>query len=144
MKLFIASDHGAYWAKKYLVDQLSSNYNVIDLGTDSEDSVDYPRYAIDLAKNIQADQSARGILLCGSGIGVSMVANRFKSVRAALCHNIEEAQLSRAHNNANVLCLPGRSLAEDKILEIAKHWLASEFEGGRHQKRLDQFNLLGE
>lgn len=144
MKIFLASDHAAYWQKKYLVEALEASYQIEDLGAGSDESVNYADFAVKLARSVQLDKDSVGILLCGSGIGVSMAANRFKGIRAALCRDVEDAKLSRQHNNANVLCLAGRKIPEDELLSIAKAWLNEEFEGGRHQARIDTFNSLGE
>lgn len=143
MKVFIASDHAAYNEKQLLVEHLKSNYEVVDLGTTSAESTNYPDWAIKLVKSVKAQDSV-GILLCGSGIGVSMTANRFSGIRAALCRDEEDAKMSRLHNNANVLCLSGRRTAVDQIKKISSVFLTTPFEGGRHQTRLDLFNDLGE
>lgn len=143
-KLFIASDHAAFWQKKFLVEKLNDSYDIEDLGTNSEDSVHYPRYAIALVESVLKTPNSRGILLCGSGIGVSIVANRYKGIRAALCRDTEDAEMSRKHNDSNVLCLGGRKTSEDELLEVVKVWLAEEFEAGRHQTRVDMFDGLGE
>lgn len=143
-QLFIASDHAAYQSKQELIEWLKSfNYQVVDLGTDSEESCHYPEYAMAVATKISNTQN-KGILLCGSGIGVSMVANRFKGVRAAVCRTSQDATLSRQHNNSNVLCLGARFSSSEEIHSIVKTWLETEFEGGRHQTRVDLFNQLGE
>lgn len=143
-KIFIASDHAAFWQKKFLIEKLNETYDIEDLGTNSEDSVHYPHYAITLAKHVLENAGSRGILLCGSGIGVSIVANRFKGIRAALCRDLEDAELSRKHNNSNVLCLGGRKTSEDDLYEIAKVWLNESFEGDRHQTRIEMFDQLGQ
>lgn len=143
-KLFIASDHAAFWQKKFLVEKLNSAYDIEDLGANSEESVHYPHFAKLLVENVSKNPDARGILLCGSGIGVSIVANRFKGIRAALCRDEEDAQMSRKHNNSNVICLGGRRTSEDDLLDIVNAWLAEEFEGGRHQGRVEMFDSLGE
>jgi ribose 5-phosphate isomerase B len=143
MKVFIASDHAAFHEKEMLKDYLKSRYEVIDLGTHSTDSTNYPEWAKKLVDHVRNEKTF-GILLCGSGIGVSMVANRFKGIRAALCRDEEDARLTRLHNDANVLCLSGRRTAPELIQKMADVFLSSPFEGGRHQTRIDQFNLLGE
>lgn len=143
MKIFIASDHAAYNEKNSLVEQLKKEYDVEDLGTHSPDSTNYPEWATRLVEKVRAEK-AMGILLCGSGIGVCMVANRFKDIRAALCRDEDDAKMSRFHNNANVLCLSGRKTTPEQILKISKVFLTTPFEGGRHQVRIDLFNNLGE
>lgn len=143
MKIFLASDHAAFNEKNLLVDYLKKNHEVIDLGTYSPDSTHYPEWAIKLATHVR-NENAIGVLLCGSGIGVSMVANRFKGIRAALCRDEDDAKMSRLHNNANVLCLSGRKTNHELLKKMTDVFLAAEFEGGRHQIRVDQFNNLGE
>lgn len=143
MKIFIASDHAAFNEKQLLVEYLKSKHDVVDLGTNSLESTHYPEWAKKLVLNVKAEKAV-GILLCGSGIGVSMTANRFKDIRAALCRDEDDAKMSRLHNNANVLCLAGRKTPIDQIKKIADTFLSTPFEGGRHQTRIDQFNDLGE
>jgi ribose 5-phosphate isomerase B len=143
MKIFIASDHAAYFQKKYLVQALSGLHQIIDLGPESEESVHYPDYAAKLCCELQKDSSALGILLCGSGIGVSMVANRFSGIRAALCRDIDDAKMAKEHNNANVICFGARKTPEDLMLQMTQTWLKTDFAGGRHQIRIDLFNRLG-
>lgn len=147
MKVFIASDHAAFNEKQLLVEHLKATYEVVDLGTASAESTNYPDWAIKLVKSVKGQDSASGsvgILLCGSGIGVSMTANRFSGIRAALCRDEEDAKMSRLHNDANVLCLSGRRTAVDQIKKISDVFLTTPFEGGRHQTRVDLFNNLGE
>lgn len=142
--VYIACDHAAFLAKEIIKkDFKSSDLNLIDLGTCNEDRVDYPHFAELLVKSVVQNADSVGILLCGSGIGVSMVANRFKGIRAALCKNALEARLAKQHNNANVLCLDGRLSDEHTRREIIHSWLEASFEGGRHQSRIDMFNELG-
>lgn len=143
MKIFIASDHAAFEEKKQLIEFLKTKHEVIDLGTNSSQSTSYSEWAIKLVKKMQTDEG-RGILLCGSGIGVSMAANRFKNIRAALCRDEDDAKMCRMHNNANVLCLAGRRTSVDQMKKMIDVFLSTSFEGGRHQARLDMFNLLGE
>jgi ribose 5-phosphate isomerase B len=143
MKIFLASDHAAFNEKQELLGYLKERHEVIDLGTQSEESTHYPEWAKKLTEKVKAE-SAVGILLCGSGIGVSMVANRFSGIRAALCRDEEDAKMSRLHNNANVLCLSGRRTNSEQLKKIADTFLATPFEGGRHQLRIDQFDKLGE
>ena len=143
----LASDHAAFEAKKQIKDYLLKKYpdqfEIIDHGTNSEKSCNYAYHAAELAAGIQKD-SARGILLCGSGIGASMVANRFKRVRAALCRSVEEAQLSRLHNDSNVLALGGRVTPFETMKNMIDVWLSTSFEGGRHMERIESFDNLGE
>jgi ribose 5-phosphate isomerase B len=143
MKIFIASDHAALTEKNALLEYLKGKHEVIDLGTNSPESTHYPEWSVKLVKKV-LEEKTTGILLCGSGIGASMVANRFKGIRAALCRDEEDAKMSRLHNNANVLCLGGRRNSMDEIKKITDVFLSTEFEGGRHQTRIDQFNELGQ
>lgn len=144
MKIVIGSDHAAYEMKEKIEALLKEKgFDVLDVGTHSLDSCHYPTYAIDLARIVQKE-GLQGILLCGSGIGVSIVANRFKGVRAALCRSAEEARLSREHNNANVLVLGARISSEEAIREMIEVWLKTPFAGGRHSERLALFDDLGE
>lgn len=143
MKIFIATDHAALNEKNALVEHLKNHHEVIDLGTNSPESTHYPVWAMKLVKKV-LEEKTFGILLCGSGIGVSIVANRFKGIRAALCRDEEDAKMSRLHNNANVLCLGGRRNSIDEIKKMTDVFLSTEFEGGRHQTRIDQFNDLGQ
>ena len=144
MKIVIGCDHAAYPIKQSLkLFLLEQKFEVKDLGTDSERRCDYPTYATAVCRKVIADQ-CRGILLCGTGIGMSMTANRYKEIRAALCRTKEEAQLSREHNDANILCLGARTTAWEDIQEIVMVWLKTQFEGGRHQNRIALFKQLGE
>lgn len=143
MKVFIASDHAAFNEKQALIEALKNKVQFIDLGTHNGESVNYPHFSFEIVKNIQHTDSL-GILLCGSGIGVSIAANRFKNIRAALCRDVEDARLARQHNNANVMCLAGRKTPLSEMVEMINTFLATDFEGGRHQTRIDLFNNLGE
>jgi len=140
----IGSDHAAYQLKEKIKQFLIENgIAVEDAGAQDESSVDYPDYGIKVASLISAGKFDRGILLCGTGIGMSIVANRFSNVRAALCNDLFSAIMSRRHNNSNVLVMGGRVIGDVLAIEILKAWLDTPFEGGRHQKRLDKFNNIG-
>ena len=142
--IFIASDHAGFEAKNYVAKLLKEmNENYMDLGTNQEASCHYPEYAIDLAKHV-IKQQGRGILLCGSGIGVSIVANRFAGIRAALCRSGEEARLSREHNDSNVLCIGGRISDQETIKQMIELFLNTSFSAGRHRDRISMFDTLGE
>jgi ribose 5-phosphate isomerase B len=143
MKIILASDHAAFEEKKELLEYLKQSHEVVDVGTHNSDSTNYAEWTIKLVEKVRSENTV-GILLCGSGIGVSMVANRFSGIRAALCRDQEDAKMSRLHNNANILCLSGRRTPVELIKKIADTFLATPFEGGRHQIRIDQFNDLGE
>jgi ribose 5-phosphate isomerase B len=138
-KILIASDHAGFELKSFLILELKKlGFSIFDLGCNSkEKSVDYPDYAQILCKKITTEF---GILICGTGIGISIAANRFKHIRAALCHNIKSAKLSRAHNNANVLCLGARVLKNNAALNITKTFLTSKFEDGRHVTRVTKLS----
>jgi ribose 5-phosphate isomerase B len=142
-KIFLASDHAAFPEKQQLVSYLKKNHEVIDLGPHNSESTNYPEWAKILVEKVKSENGV-GILLCGSGIGVSMVANRFSGIRAALCRDEEDAKMGRLHNNANVLCLSGRRTPLDLLKKISDTFLETPFEGGRHQLRIDQFNNLGD
>ena len=134
-KILIAADHAGFSLKEIIIKNLEkSGFQVVDLGTNSaEKSVDYPDFAQKLCKKLKQE---KGILICGSGIGISIAANRFKHIRAALCHNIKGAKLTRAHNDSNVLCLGSRMISEKSALAIVKTFLNTKFEGGRHERRV--------
>ncbi len=136
--ILIGSDHAGYDLKEPTKEKLiKSGYEVIDVGCFSETSCDYPVFARDLCKQIQKGTADRGVLICGTGIGMSMAANRARGIRAALCANEYQARMSRAHNDSNVLCLGSRVLGRDLAFSILEVWLATEFEGGRHKRRVD-------
>ena len=141
-EILIASDHAGYKLKKILIQELQGEIKFDDLGPFSEDSVDYPDYARKLSKIIDLKKDLFGVLICGSGIGMSMVANRFKNVRAALCMNNKMSMLARQHNNANILVLGSRLISEQEAIKCLLVFLKTNYEGGRHQARLDKFNLV--
>lgn len=135
----IASDHAGVALKALLVKDIAVlGYEADDLGPDSDASVDYPDYAEAVAAAIESGNAKFGILICGSGIGMSIAANRYPGVRAALCHSVETATLSRQHNDANILVLGARIVSEALAQDCLKAFLATEFEGGRHQRRVDK------
>jgi ribose 5-phosphate isomerase B len=143
-KIIIGSDHAAFSMKEFVKGLLSSKgFDVVDVGPHNEDRCDYPDYATALAKEVVA-RKCLGVLLCGSGIGVSIVANRYRGIRAALCRSPYDAEMSKKHNDANVLCLGARVNSEHEIGEIVDIWLATSFEGGRHSDRLKLFEKIGE
>lgn len=141
--VIIGSDHAAFPLKERIRQFLVvEGLEVEDTGAYSAESVDYPDFGARVAKSVSTGEFRRGILLCGSGIGMSMVANRFPHVRAALCNDLFSAIMCRKHNDANILVLGGRVIGETLALEIVKAWLGTDFEGGRHQARLDKFDRL--
>ena len=139
-KILIASDHAGFHLKEELKKHFTSEHEFIDFGPNSSDSVDYPDYAHILSQKISESKNSFGVLICGSGIGMSMVANRYKDVRAALCLNEKMARLSREHNNANVLVLGSRLISCEEAIKCLIMFFNSKFEGNRHQARLDKFN----
>lgn len=140
-KIALAADHAGYEFKDALASYLrEKGYDVIDLGTNSPDSVDYPVYAKKLCSSVLSGECEKGILVCGTGIGMSIAANRHKGIRAALCTIPEYARLAREHNNANVLCLGARFVGFDEAVKITDVFLNTEFLGGRHQNRVNQLD----
>ena len=138
-KIFLSSDHAGFELKEKIKGFLKdNNFEYEDLGCSSLEPVDYPDYAKLLSKKIKDKNNSKGILFCGTGIGISMAANRFPHIRAALCTSIEMASKSRKHNNANVLALGGRILEDNLALEIVKEFLYTDFEAGRHSLRVDK------
>ncbi len=147
MKVFIGCDHAAYDEKIELIKFLNEcipSLQIEDLGTHSKDRANYPDFAIKVCKKVLNTKDSRGILICGTGIGMSMTANRFKGIRASLCRTEKEATATRGHNNANVLCLGARTTQLEIIKQVSKVWFETEFEGGRHAERVALFNDLGE
>jgi len=138
-KILIASDHGGFRLKRHIIEHLRNKaYEVHDMGTYSEESVDYPDYAKKLIDQILQERSAMGILICGSGIGMSIAANRHPKIRAALCYNALYGKLARSHNDANILVLGGRYIEKNIAIEVADTFLSTEFEAGRHTSRINK------
>jgi ribose 5-phosphate isomerase B len=136
-EILIAADHAGFELKAKLEAELKRlGFNVRDLGTNSSDSTDYADYAHPLAKEVSEGKVKRGVLICGTGLGMSYVANRYPNVRAAVTWSPEVAELARSHNDANVLVLPARFVTDDDAKEILKTWLETPFEGGRHERRV--------
>jgi ribose 5-phosphate isomerase B len=139
MKIAVGSDHRGFEAKKRIVSLLSQlGHETLDLGTDGPESVDYPDFAIQVAKAVGDKRVDRGILICGTGIGMCIAANKVHGVRAAPCHDSITAEMSRRHNDANILCLSGDLLGEELIDRMVRIWLQTEFEGGRHARRVEK------
>ena len=142
-QIIIAADHAGYALKEALKPSLTEmGFVITDAGTDSDQAVDYPDPGGKAAGAVSAGLIPRGILICGSGVGMSIVANRYPGVRAALCLDEETARLSRMHNDANILVLAGRKTDPETALRIVRVWLTTPFEGGRHQRRLDKINRM--
>ena len=143
MKIAVGSDHAGYPLKERVLPLLEgSGHEVVDVGTDSEESTDYPRYAAEAAQLVADGEADRAVLMCGSGVGVSIVANKIDGVRAVNAHDPSEAEMSRRHNDANVLALAGRRLEEGDAPEIIERFLDTEFEGGRHERRVNQITAV--
>jgi ribose 5-phosphate isomerase B len=145
MKIIIGCDHGGFELKEKVVSFVKAGgHEVEDVGTHSADSVDYPHYAMKVAEAVAKGAADRGILVCGSGIGMCITANRVPGVRAVQINETFAAKMSRRHNDSNVLCLGGRFIGQDLAKEIVEVWLAEAFEGGRHQRRVDQIDALAQ
>ncbi|WP_239647838.1 ribose 5-phosphate isomerase B [Candidatus Jidaibacter acanthamoebae] len=142
-KIYLGSDHAGFSLKEKIAEHLRDKiYKVIDLGTNSNQSVDYPDFAEKLSDNVAACEGGIGILICGSGIGMSIAANRHPKIRAALCHNASYVKLAREHNDANVLVLGARFLQEKDALEMVDVFLSTEFLQGRHKERVQKLTDL--
>mgnify|MGYP000895782597 FL=1 len=148
MKIAIAADHGGYELKEKIKEHLESIYandkdvEILDIGTDSDASVDYPMYGKKCAEKVASGQAQKGIVICGTGIGISIAANKVKGIRCALCTNEKMAEMSRKHNDANMLALGGRITDTNTALRIVDVWLKTEFEGGRHKRRVDMLDCI--
>ncbi len=143
MKFYVGTDHAGIDLKNFTVELLKAKgHEVIDLGPFSKDRVDYPDYAVKVSQSVIDDLGSQGVLICGSGIGMSMAANRFKGIRAALCHDAYTAQVARGHNDANILCFGERIVGQGVAESIIDGWLSSNFEGGRHCGRVDKIEAI--
>jgi len=143
MQIGLACDHGGFELKEELKAFLkSTGVEPIDMGSFNEESVDYPDFGVRVAEKVSRGELERGILICGTGIGMSIVANKFPGVRAALANDLYSARCSREHNDANILVIGGRIIGRGMALEILKVWLSTPFAGGRHQRRIDKIKAL--
>ena len=143
MKYYVATDHAGIDLKNYTCEYLKDKgYEVVDLGPFTKERVDYPDYAVKVCENVLQDKGSMGILICGSGIGMSMAANRFHGIRAALCHDAYTARMGRAHNNANVLCFGERIVGVGVAESIIDAWCGGEFEDGRHSARVAKIEAI--
>jgi ribose 5-phosphate isomerase B len=143
MKLAIASDHGGFDLKKEILSFLKQkNIEAADLGPENTVSVDYPDYAVKVAEAVSTGRADAGLLLCGTGVGMCIAANKFKNVRAAVVEDIFSAKMAKEHNNANILCLGGRVVDAKKAKELVAVWLDTKYEGGRHDRRLDKIREI--
>jgi len=139
MRIAVSCDHGGFEKKCLILEHLQSEgYEVTDFGSYTPDSVDYPDYAIVAAESVARGETDRAILICTTGIGMCIAANKVRGIRAALCYNVEVARTSRTHNNANVLCLAGKHLEDKTALQMVDVWLNESFRGGRHKRRMDK------
>ena len=135
-KIFISSDHAGYNLKRNIIKRFSKKKKIIDLGPSSNNRVDYPDYAHKLSKKVGTTKGSFGILICGSGVGMSITANRNKKIRAALCYSVKNTKLSRLHNNANIITLGERLINKNKAFNLIRVFLKTKFEGGRHSRRV--------
>ena len=138
MNISIGNDHAGVDYKNYIIENLNEKYDIKNHGTDLESSVDYPDFAHPVSSDVDNKKSDLGILICGSGNGVAMTANKYKKVRAALCWNEELAVLAKQHNNANIVCIPARFISKEEALQIVKSFIQTGFEGGRHERRVNK------
>ena len=148
MKVFLGADHGGFALKEKIKLWLKENdFETEDFGAKSEESCDYPEFAINVARAVSENEEFRGILVCGTGLGMSMAANKIPGIRAACCRDVFETEMARKHNNANILCLGGRVIDEKIALELVKVFLTTEFEGAqpegkRHKRRVEKIDEL--
>ena len=143
MKIAVASDHGGFALKETVRKHLAGRgFEVVDLGTYSEESVDYPVYGRLCGQTVASGEADLGIVVCGTGIGISIAANKVHGIRCGLCTSVEMARLTKQHNNANILALGGRTTEPKLALEIVDTWLDTSFEGGRHQRRVDMLDEM--
>ena len=141
MRIAVGSDHAGFSLKEFIKSHLAEGgYDVVDLGTDSDQSVDYTDFARLVATSVADGEVDRGVLVCGTGIGMAMAANRFKDVRAAVVRDENDAHLSRAHNNANIVCLGARVTKPESAAELIDAFLSAEYEGGRHERRINKMD----
>ncbi|MDY2960538.1 MAG: ribose 5-phosphate isomerase B [Hornefia sp.] len=143
MIIAIAGDHGGFALKQKIREHLvQKGIKVVDLGTDSEESVDYPQFGRACAVAVASGKAERGIVVCGTGIGISIAANKVPGIRCALCTSVEMAELARKHNDANILAMGGRITSTEDAVKITDAWLDTEFEGGRHKRRVDMLDSM--
>ena len=143
MIVAIAGDHGGFALKQRIREHLiERGIKIADLGTDSEESVDYPEFGKACAQAVASGKADRGIVICGTGIGISIAANRIRGIRCGLCTSVEMAELSRKHNNANMLAMGGRITSVEDAIRITDAWLDTKFEGGRHSRRVDMLDSI--
>ena len=143
MKIALGCDHAAFELKEAVKAKMESEgHTVIDVGTDSNESVDYPKFGHAVGRTVASGEAERGIALCGSGIGISIACNKVPGIRAALCTSVEMAEMCRRHNNANVVCMGARMISQELAFDIIDTWMKSEFEGGKHLRRINEIEDL--
>ena len=139
MKLVVGSDHAAYELKEAIKAKLiSEGHEVIDVGCDSTESVDYPKYGHAVGRAVASGEAERGIAVCGSGLGLSIACNKVPGIRAALCTSVEMAEMCRRHNNANVVCMGARMISQELAFDIIDTWMTTDFEAGKHLRRINE------
>ena len=143
MKIALGCDHAAYELKEAIKEKLTAEgHEVLDMGCDSTESVDYPKYGHAVGRAVAAGDAERGIAVCGSGIGISIACNKVPGVRAALCTSVEMAEMCRRHNDANVVCMGARMISQELAFDIIDKWMVTEFEGGKHERRINEIEDL--
>ncbi len=143
MKIVVGSDHAAYELKEAIKEKLTKEgHEVIDVGCDSTESVDYPKYGHAVGRAVASGDAERGIAVCGSGIGISIACNKVPGIRAALCTSVEMAEMCRRHNNANVVCMGARMISRELAFDIIDKWMTTDFEGGKHLRRINEIEDL--
>ncbi|MBQ6457088.1 MAG: ribose 5-phosphate isomerase B [Mogibacterium sp.] len=143
MIIALGCDHAAYELKEAVKAKMESEgHTIIDVGTDSTESVDYPKYGHAVGKAVASGEAERGIAICGSGIGISIACNKVPGIRAALCTSVEMAEMCRRHNNANVVCMGARMISQELAFDIIDTWMTTEFEGGKHLRRINEIEDL--
>ena len=143
MKIVVGSDHAAYELKEAIKEKLiGEGHEVIDVGCDSPESVDYPKYGHAVGRTVASGEAERGIAVCGSGIGISIACNKVPGIRAALCTSVEMAEMCRRHNNANVVCMGARMISRELAFDIIDKWMTTDFEGGKHLRRINEIEDL--
>ena len=143
MKIAVGCDHAAYELKEAIKEKLiNEGHEVIDVGCDSTESVDYPKYGHAVGRMVASGEAERGIAVCGSGIGISIACNKVPGIRAALCTSVEMAEMCRRHNNANVVCMGARMISQELAFDIIDKWMTTEFEGGKHLRRINEIEDL--
>ena len=143
MKIAVGCDHAAYELKEAIKEKLTKEgHEVIDVGCDSTESVDYPKYGHAVVRTVASGEAERGIAVCGSGIGISIACNKVPGIRAALCTSVEMAEMCRRHNNANVVCMGARMISQELAFDIIDKWMTTDFEGGKHLRRINEIEDL--